>query len=518
MKRVNAESCRGDSPPLRVVCSAIAAGAFALAVSACGPGASEPVTLRGDGISLEASVVPAAPRVGENQLALTLRDATGEPVNDAHVVAEVRMNAMGAMPAMGGAAAVRELGEGRYRADFGVEMGGTWQVEIAAHAPGGAVIEAEGSLTVGSEGLRLTRTNAGEGHAAGAPAPGGSSTSDSEAAPRGGSPAAFSFPAERLQQIGVRTVRAERKPLARTLKATARVAFDESALADVSLRASGWVESLAIGAAGEPVARGQTLLTLYSPELHAAQLEYQQALASRGRAQATARPERAEAIVRASERRLALLGIAASDIAQIARRSEPFAALPIRASASGVVIEKNAVLGGAVNAGDRLFRIAPSERVWLEAAIAEGDLALVREGAPVRVVLAGDAGAEPRAGRVVRLLPQLAADSRTATARIALDAPGEALRPDMWASVELDAAAGEGLVVPSGAVLRAGERSFVFVAEGAGRFAPREVALGFEMPDAIEIRSGLEAGEQVVSEGAYLIASESRLRAAMSQW
>jgi Cu(I)/Ag(I) efflux system membrane fusion protein len=248
------------------------------------------------------------------------------------------------------------------------------------------------------------------------------------------------------------------------------------------------------------------------------QLEYQQALASRARAQATGRPERADAIVRAAERRLALLGIAKSDIAEIARRSEPLAALPIRSPASGVVIEKNAVAGGAVSAGDRLFRIAPSQRVWLEAAIAESDLALVHEGAPVRVVLAGEPSAEPRAGRVVRLLPQLAADSRTATARIALDAPGAALRPEMWASVELDAAAGEGLVVPSGAVLRAGERSFVFVAEGAGRFAPREVAVGFEMPDAVEIRSGLEAGEEVVSEGAYLIASESRLRAAMSQW
>jgi RND family efflux transporter MFP subunit len=191
--------------------------------------------------------------------------------------------------------------------------------------------------------------------------------------------------------------------------------------------------------------------------------------------------------------------------------------LPLRAPARGVVIEKNAVLGGAVNAGERLFRIAPSERVWLEAAIAQSDLALVREGAAVRIVLAGGSG-ETLAGHVVRILPQLAADSRTATARIALDHAQAALRPEMWASVELDAAAGEGLVVPNGAVLRAGERSFVFVAEGGGRFTPRAVSLGFETPDTIEIRSGLAAGEEVVSEGTYLIASESRLRAAISQW
>jgi Cu(I)/Ag(I) efflux system membrane fusion protein len=508
-----AESHRTASRRLRRV----AASALAAALFACGDDASSPVTVHGDGLSLEVRTFPAALRVGENHLALTLRDANGEPVAGAHVAAEVRMNAMGAMPAMGGAAGVRDLGEGRYQADFGLEMGGTWQVSLVAHAPGGGALEAEGSLTVGTEGLRLASEIRGEAPVAGAAAEGGPVERDTPSdRPAGAeSPAAFSFPAERLQQIGVRTVHASVQPLLRTLRATARVAFDESALADVSPRVSGWIESSAVAAVGEPVARGQTLFTLYSPELYAAQLEYQQALASRGRAAGSARPERADALLSAAERRLGLLGVAPSDVAALAKRSEPLRALPIRAPASGVVIEKNAVLGGAVNAGERLLRIAPSDRVWLEAAIVESDLAWVREGAPVRVVLAGE---PPRAGRVVRVLPQLATDSRTATARIALDDASAALRPDSWASVEIEVASGEGLVVPSGAVLRAGQRSFVFVAQGDGRFAPREVTLGFEMPDAIEIRSGLAAGEAVVSEGTYLIASESRLRAAISQW
>ncbi len=491
----------------------------AIALGACGPDAPEPVTVRGDGLALEASASPAVPRVGENQLVLVLRDAQGHPVAGAHVSAEIRMHAMGAMPAMGGAATVRELGEGRYRAAYGLEMGGTWRVEIVAHAPGGA-LEAEGSLTVGSPGLRLDSAGAAvaaepaqdaelAAHAAGAE--GGNVARDE-------SPGTFSFPPERLRQIGVRTVRATVQPLARTVRATARVAFDESALSDVSPKVSGWIESLAVAAAGDPVTRGQTLLTLYSPELYAAQLEYQQALASGVRARASARPERADALVRAAERRLALLGIAPGDIAAIAARDEPLRALPLRAPASGVVIEKNAVIGGAVSAGDRLLRIAPSERVWLEAAIAESDLAFVREGAAVRVGFASDAGGEAHAGRVARVLPQLTAETRTATARIVLEASGGALRPEMWASVEIAVAGGDGLVVPSSAVLRAGERSFVFVARGGGRFTPRAVTLGFEMPDALEIRSGLTAGEEVVSEGTYLIASESRLRAAIEQW
>jgi Cu(I)/Ag(I) efflux system membrane fusion protein len=479
-----------------------------IALSGCAPRGSEPLTLRGEGLSLDVSAAPATPRVGDNELALTLRDARGEPVRGAHLAVEVRMPAMGAMPAMGGAASVSELGDGRYLASFGLDMGGTWQVTITAHAAGGAALRADGSLSVGAEGLRLRST-------AEAPPRQAPDTASRDAAE---SPGAFDFPAERLQAIGVRTTRAARAPLVRSVRASARVAFDESGLRDVSARVSGFVESLAVQATGDPVVRGQTLLTLYSPELYAAQLEYQQSLASRARAEGGARPERADALVSAAERRLALLGIAASDIAAIAQRDAPLSALPIRAPASGFAIEKNVLPGGAVEVGDRLYRIAPSERVWLEAAIAESDLALVREGAAVRVTLAGDASAAPRTGRVTRVLPQLAADSRTATARIALDAPGAPLRPGMWASVELDVSAGEGLVVPSSAVLRAGERSFVFVARGAGRFEPREVALGFEMPDAVEIRDGLAEGEEVVSEGTYLIASESRLRAAISQW
>jgi Cu(I)/Ag(I) efflux system membrane fusion protein len=474
---------------------------LALVLGACAPDASQPARVRGGELALEARVTPAAARVGENQLGITLRDARGAPVSGARVEADVRMHAMGAMPEMGGPARVRELRDGTYQADFGLEMGGTWRVQITARAPSGDVLRAEGSLTVGTAGLRLASSAA-------------DSVTTNE---RGESPGAFSFPPDRLQQIGVRTLRAEVRPLARTLRATARVAFDESALVDVSPKVAGWAESVAVKAVGEPVSQGQTLVTFYSPDLYAAQREYQQALASLARADGKARAERSDALVRAAERRLTLLGIARADVASIAKRSEPLEALPIRAPASGFVVEKNVVSGGAVSAGERLLRIAPGDRVWLEAAIPEGDLALVREGAAVRVSLAGEERDEPRAGHIARVLPQLAADSRTGVARIALKAPAQ-LRPDAWASIEIDVASGDALAVPSSAVLRAGERSFVFVAKGGGRFEPRAVTLGFETADAIEIRSGLEIGEEIVSEGTYLVASESRLRAALETW
>jgi multidrug efflux pump subunit AcrA (membrane-fusion protein) len=64
-------------------------------------------------------------------------------------------------------------------------------------------------------------------------------------------------------------------------------------------------------------------------------------------------------------------------------------------------------------------------------------------------------------------------------------------------------------------VLSSGDRNVVFVAQGDGYFEPREVRLGLRLPDAVEILAGLSEGETVVTSGAFLIDSESKLKAAL---
>ena len=90
------------------------------ALAACGGSRSQPAVVESGGLEIRAAVEPAALRVGDNRLWLELRDAGGEPVTGAGPEVVVQMHAMGAMPAMGGPAAVHELGGGRYRADFSV--------------------------------------------------------------------------------------------------------------------------------------------------------------------------------------------------------------------------------------------------------------------------------------------------------------------------------------------------------------------------------------------------------------
>src|SRR5690606_39092931 len=130
--------------------------------------------------------------------------------------AKVFMHAMGAMPAMGGPARVEPVGPGRWRADFALEMGGTWQVEITAHRPGGETLTAEGSLTVGTPGLRLAAAAA------------------AELAERPAS-AEFRYDPARLRQLGIGSEPARREALTATVRAVGRVVLDETTLHDVAV-------------------------------------------------------------------------------------------------------------------------------------------------------------------------------------------------------------------------------------------------------------------------------------------
>jgi Cu(I)/Ag(I) efflux system membrane fusion protein len=411
---------------------------------------------------------------------------------------------MGAMPAMGGPAHVTEVGTGHYRADFSLGMGGTWHVAIAVQMPGAPVARMDGSLTVGTPGVRL------EAAAAPAPAP---------ASPGAGGhhPAEFRIEPGRLQRIGVKTGPAQRKPFVTEVRAVGRVVFEEATLADVSLKVTGWVGKIRVDAIGAPVSRGDVLFGVYSPELYAAQEEYLQALRSQQRALATSAPERADYLVRAARNRLRLWDIAEADLERLAQSGKPFEHLPIRSPATGYVVEKNLVEGSAFEAGQRLYRIAPLTRVWIEAEVYESELPLVREGerASVSLPYLPDRRFE---ATVAYVYPTLDPKTRTARLRLELPNPDLALRPDMYANVRLHADRGERLVVPQSAVLYTGERSFVFRALGDGRFRPQPVEIGMRSGEQVEIVSGLAAGEEIVTSATFLIASESRLRAALEQW
>lgn len=321
----------------------------------------------------------------------------------------------------------------------------------------------------------------------------------------------------RLQEIGVRFATVERSALRNVIRASGTVTWDETKLVDVSLKVGGFVRDLYADALGEPVVAGEPLFSVYSPELYAAQVEYLEALRAQTAARGTSLPGRADGLLRAARTRLRLWDLADADVAALVARGAPLEAVPVRARASGFLVEKNVVAGGAIVAGERLFRIAPLDRVWVDAQVFESDAPLVAVGQKARLH-APTLPADGLDGSVSYLYPVLDPGTRTVRARLALANAELALRPGMWVEVELESDLGPRLHVPVSAVIYAGPRRVVFVDRGEGRLEPRTVETGVVTDDAIEIRSGLEEGERVVASGNFLIAAESRLKSALEQW
>jgi RND family efflux transporter MFP subunit len=177
------------------------------------------------------------------------------------------------------------------------------------------------------------------------------------------------------------------------------------------------------------------------------------------------------------------------------------------------VLEKLVVAGQAVTAGMRLYRIADLSTVWIEAAVFEQDLSLVRTGAPVSAEFAAYPGRKFN-GRASFVWPTVDDSSRSGRVRVAFSNPRGELRPGMYATLLFDAIIDrDALNVPADAVVQTGERNLVFVVAPSGALEPREVVLGARAGDRLQIVSGVAQGERIVASANFLVDAESRLTA-----
>jgi RND family efflux transporter MFP subunit len=324
--------------------------------------------------------------------------------------------------------------------------------------------------------------------------------------------------AESARRIGVTYAVAERKSLARAIQTVATVTYDETRVANVNPKIEGWVERLHVDFTGAPVRRGQALLEIYSPMLVAAQEEL--ILARRLADEAAGDPStdtarRARELLDAARRRLAYWDIAADEIARIEQTGVPQKTLTLRAPAGGIVVDKAVFEGSHVVPGMDLYRIADLSSVWVEGEVFEKDLGLVREGQTARVTVDAYPGRE-FAGRITYIYPIVSLESRTGRVRIELANPALALKPGMYARIELEVGTGAAaLVVPRTAVHATGEHAYVFVSEPGGALVAREVTTGIIAGQDIQVLGGLAEGETVVASANFLIDAESSMRSAI---
>ncbi len=317
--------------------------------------------------------------------------------------------------------------------------------------------------------------------------------------------------------LGIRTTKVVRAPIDLDITAKGRLAVDETRLHEITLKVGGYISDLRVNATGQAVTRGDVLFTLYSPELYAAEQEYLIATQNRDAMRMSGDASHSERFAHAAETKLRLWGLGDDQLAALAKRGEPIERVPFKSPASGVVVEKNVVDGAAVMAGQRLFRIADLADIWVEADVYESDVPRITKGMPASIMLDYLPG-RTFDGKVAFIYPYLDPASRTGRVRIALPNKELELKPDMYATVTFKLPLGPRLVVPISAVVYTGPRRIVFVGLGNGALRPQEVTIGARSGDLIEIASGLNEGDVVVSSGNFLVAAESRVRSAGAFW
>ncbi len=319
---------------------------------------------------------------------------------------------------------------------------------------------------------------------------------------------------EEQRVAGVQTVEVKRRDVAGTLMLAGRVEEAETALFTISARVGGRIDELYVAFTGQNVRKGQPIALIYSPEVVSAAEEYRLALESLERLGAEALPDaqaQARELVAASRRRLELWGLTPQQVREIEKSSEPSIHITIYAPGGGTVMERKVTEGQYVREGDPLYSVTDLSTVWVKADVYEPDLPLVRTGQTVEIQSDALPGTTLR-GRVSFIEPTLNPQTRTTPVRIQVPNPGLSLRPGMYARVMAKPSMDRNvLAVPRTAVIDTGMKTLVYVAKGKGVFEGREVQLGPGGEEFYPVLAGLQEGERVVTQGSFLIDSQTRL-------
>ena len=313
--------------------------------------------------------------------------------------------------------------------------------------------------------------------------------------------------ARQQQNLGVRTADVARRTLAQKLSAFGTVAIDERSVETVPALASGLIEKLYVNASQQFVKKNEALAELWIPQWAAAQQEYL-AVRQLGDSGLTA----------AARGRLQLQFMPDVIIRSVERSGKPQTRITVRAPHDGYVSKLDVRTGAQVTATQPLFELASLDPVWIVIDYPQSQASLLRVGSQVTATTSSWPGTTFQ-GTVSELLPDLEATTRTLKARVVLNNPQHQLKPGMYLNVELAEAQQESavLAIPEEALIATGTSNRVLIADGEGHFRPVEVTAGRTQDGLVEVTSGLEEGQKVVTSGQFLIDSEASLRSALPQ-
>jgi membrane fusion protein, heavy metal efflux system len=339
----------------------------------------------------------------------------------------------------------------------------------------------------------------------------------------------FSLPADQMSHIQAVTV--EQGPLARTLRLTGAVEYNDFKTTPVITQVGGPVSRVMV-VQGEHVRAGQPLLYIASPDyslLRAAYIKARDALQLADRfyrraqdlyahhaiaqadlEQAESSRAQAEADFESSNDAIRILGIA--DPETIVTKP-PTPEVPLYSPVAGEVVDRQCSVGQLLAAGaTQCFTLSNMSSVWILVNIYQNDVAHVRVGDPVTIVNESYPGVVR--GKIEYISPALDPSTRTLQARIEAPNPGERLKKEMYVTAEVQAGViPKALFVPNSSVLRDEQNMpYVYLQTGETQFARRDVTLGEAQDGKTQILTGLQANDRVVGDGSLFLQFQNSLQ------
>lgn len=334
---------------------------------------------------------------------------------------------------------------------------------------------------------------------------------------------------EIARNVGLEVVTVTARPITKTLECNAVVDYDGNRYAHLAAQVPGVVATVHKDL-GDRVKAGDALATITSAHLGAAKASYLQALASvslweRNHARENDLLERGvsterdalEAETHLAESRIALsqsgqellsLGLSSEQVDDVKRRDDTTASYVVTASFPGIVVERDAVSGEVVDPSKPLFAVADLSQMWALLDVYETDVREIHVGQPVVLRVEGLRG-EVFGGYITWVSSELNSQTRTLQARAEFINEQGFLRANMFAKATVSVRdRHEALVVPTEAVQWEGCCNVVFVKKSETVYEPRKVHLGPSTGTVCEVLSGLSGGEEVVTQGSFLLKTE----------
>jgi Cu(I)/Ag(I) efflux system membrane fusion protein len=298
--------------------------------------------------------------------------------------------------------------------------------------------------------------------------------------------------------LGVRTITVGRSDIERPVDGVGTIGFNEETMRHIHTRADGWIEELDITHVGQRVDKGQRLLSLYSPTLVNAQDEYLAAVKS-GQ----------DVLVSASAQRLRALGMTSENVLEMWRKGKADDFVETLAERQEWVAELTVRQGMYITPGTPIMTLVDLKSVWMMVEVLERQSDWVRVGQTAIASMEAFPGKQFE-GVVDYVYPELDPRTRTLKIRLRFDNPDLALKPNMYARVRINTEPlHDVLCLPLEAVIRTGQGDRVLLAMGDGRYRARNVVVGLVSGQHVEIISGIEEGQRVVTSAQFLLDSEA---------